>query len=232
MLAVGAVFLCHQPVDLACLEVGADAACMVERQGETRVRAACRQVDHVELRVHGSNRAEEPEHLVDEVAAEITQEAAGRARVERRRFVEVHAGVDATEPAEAASVELAAQRTDVGVPAAVVKDGEDDPPLRGSACEIARGIGGGGEGLVGDDCKPALIASSTKSRRDSGGVVIVTASMPPAAIIAARLGKTGRPGKSAVTRAAVAGARATTPASSIPCAAAMKGAWKRRPPAP
>ena len=45
----------------------------------------CGQLDHVELGVDRHGGAEKPEHLVDDVTAEVAQEAAGRAGLERVR---------------------------------------------------------------------------------------------------------------------------------------------------
>ena len=56
------------------------------------------------------------------MAAEIAQEPARGAGLERMGIVEVHARVHAPKPAETAPVENLAQRENVRVPAPIVED--------------------------------------------------------------------------------------------------------------
>src|SRR4051794_36369367 len=80
-----------QSVELARRDVRARAAFVTERHGEAGVRPASWQVHEVELGVDRRHGAEQPQHLIDEVAAEVAQQATGGPGLQRGRVVEIHA---------------------------------------------------------------------------------------------------------------------------------------------
>ena len=139
--AVGPVLLGGEPVQLARRKVGVHAAFVTQGYGEAGVGCAFGQFDHIELRIDRDGRPEQPEDLVDEMAAEVAQEAAGRAGLERYWVVEVHARMHPPEPAEAAVGDDLTQRLDVGVEAAVVEDPEHDALRLCRGVELAGALG-------------------------------------------------------------------------------------------
>ncbi len=178
-----------------------------------------------------AHRAEQPEHLVDYVAAEVAQHPALGAGLDRagssrsKRECTRH-----TSPSRP-RLHDAGERADVGVPAAVVEDAEQHPGLLRRRGQLGPAVALGANGLSAMTCTPAATASSTSSRRVAAGVVTVTASTPAASSPAERV-VTWQPRQSSATCARRAGSRVTTPTTSTPSAAATNGVWKCRPPAP
>jgi len=66
---------------------------VLEVDQERRISAALRQVEPVQVRVHTAYVAQQPEHLVDQVTPDVTQESSSRSRLEGRLVVDVEAGV-------------------------------------------------------------------------------------------------------------------------------------------
>ena len=140
--------------------------------------------------------AQEPDHLVDEVAAQVAKQPSARSGLERCRVVEVEAGVHPPQLPQPAAPDDGCEGADVGVPAPVVEHRQQQAGGFGRGRELtADGGAMGAKGLSAMTWTPAASASSTSSRRVSGGVVIVTASTPLASS-RPRLSKTGTPGQS------------------------------------
>lgn len=102
------------------------------------------------------------------MTTQIPQQPARRSRIERRRIVDIHSGMQTPQAAEPIALDKLAQGLDVGIPAAVMKHAQDHALGFRRPVKVPPAIRIGGEGLVGDD-------------------LMVTASMPPAAIISDRL---------------------------------------------
>ena len=109
-----------------------------------------------EVGVDGVGRAEEAEGLVDEVGAEVVPQATAGDRglapaLADLRAEAVEAGFERQDLAERAIGDEAAQREEVGVPAAVVEHREDAAGARGETGEPLRLGQCEREGLVDDD---------------------------------------------------------------------------------
>src|ERR1700709_1545830 len=91
---------------------------------ETAVDLSAIDVGEVEVGVNAGYAAEEVGHLVDEVGSQITQQAVRRPCFEGRGVVEVDPRETPPHIAELAGLDDAQQRLDIGIPAAVVEDGQ------------------------------------------------------------------------------------------------------------
>ena len=111
--------------------MGPHAAPVRDGHEEAGVGAAGVQVRPVERGVNGGRGAEEPQRLIHQVAAEVAQQSARGAGLERFRLVEIEAGLEARHLPYLAGVQHRAERADVRVPAAVVEHVEDDTGVRG-----------------------------------------------------------------------------------------------------
>src|SRR5699024_997547 len=112
--AVGAQGAPVQVVELGGGGVGGHGRGVVEGDHEGGVGAALAQVDVVDLRGDGLDRAQQPHQLVDHVGAEIAQQATVRARLELVGLIEVEAGVHPPQVPEPSALEHAAQGADIG----------------------------------------------------------------------------------------------------------------------
>ncbi|MCY1228269.1 hypothetical protein D9M72_405710 [compost metagenome] len=137
-----------QPVALGGRHVGRHAAPVHDGHEEARVGAAGVQVHPVERGEDGGGRAEEPQRLVHQMAAEVAQQPARRAGLEGVRLVEVEAGLEPRHLPYRAGPQHRAERPDVRVPAAVVEHIEDHAGGRGRLDQLAAHLGVRGEGLV------------------------------------------------------------------------------------
>jgi hypothetical protein len=121
-----------------------------ERDGEAAIRAGVLGLDVVQLRVDGAGRAEQPEHLVDQVATQVAEQPGLRADLQGGGVVLVHPGLDEPEFAEFAARQHCGEGADVGVPAAVVEHGERHARVPRRGDQRAAAVGVRGERLVGD----------------------------------------------------------------------------------
>ena len=99
----------------------ARTARVAQSEGEACVGRPLRPFDHVHLCVGGKDGPEQPEHLVDEMAAQIAQKSADRAGLQRQRIVKIHARMQAPQSSEPAFVEHPLQGAYVGVHPAIVE---------------------------------------------------------------------------------------------------------------
>jgi hypothetical protein len=134
----------------------------------------------VQLGIDGAGRAEQPEHLVDQVATQVAEQPGIGADLQRGRVVLVHPGLDDPELAELTALQHRGEGPDVGVPAAVVEHvqrnarglrrrNEGSPGVRGRRERL---VGdrrhAGGDGLQ-DELAPGLRRCSDRDRVDPGG---------------------------------------------------------------
>ena len=106
---------------------------------------------------NGVGPAEEGDALIDEVRAEVEEEAVGGVRnlfpgVGAGQGAEaVPMGVEGDETAQGDGFEKLVDGEEVGIPAAVVEGGGDEVACVGEIDELGGLLAGGGEGLVNDD---------------------------------------------------------------------------------
>jgi hypothetical protein len=121
-----------------------------ERHGEAAVGAAAVQVEVVELGVDGPGRTEQPQHLVDQVAAQVAEQPGVRADLQGGRVGLLHPGLDAPQLTQLPTPQDGGQGADVGVPTAVVEHVQRNPRVPGRGHQLAAARRVGGERLVGD----------------------------------------------------------------------------------
>ncbi len=129
---------------------------MPERDREACICPALRQIDKVELGIDSYGGSEQPQHLVDKVTAEITQQASGWPGFQCRRIVEIHSRMNPPDLAETSVANDLCQRLHVGIPAAVLENAEHHALCLRSRIQFPRSFRRRREGLVGDNMKACL----------------------------------------------------------------------------
>ena len=114
---------------------------VADGDGEARVRGAGGQLHKIEPSVDRDGWAEKEERLIDKMPAEVTQEAAGRASLQRFGFVEVQAGVYAPDLTKGAVGNDLAEGAEIGVPAAVLETPRTTPFAPCGAVEFSGRFG-------------------------------------------------------------------------------------------
>ncbi len=118
---------------------------------------------YVGLRVDRDRRAEERQRLVDDVAAQVVQQAADLLRIARLapaalrlRPPALEAGLEALHLAQLAALDQRGQGAEVVVPATVLEDREQQPALLGEGRQLARLGRRARDRLVHDHRQPGL----------------------------------------------------------------------------
>ena len=183
----------------------------------------------------GVDRAEEQQRLVDQVAAEVAQDAAARRPAARVGGEPLERRLEPGAPRRARRRRSAAHGEQVGVPAAVLVDAERDPGRGAASTAITSraSAASSANGLSHTTARPSPIACRARAVWVCAGVEMATADGPGRREVGRGCRRRGRPGWSRCQLGSPLGRAGHHPGQLAPRSAqAISGAWKLRPPKP